>query len=106
MLEKELTWLKSKEKDEIDVVEYEFLTGLNSEQEKMSREIEDEYKDRFLKMVDGHLLEIREMLMKINTQDQALIDAHLADTEQEASRFKGELELDYLDRLKELEEKR
>jgi len=52
------------------------------------------------------MLEIRETLLKINTQDGALIDAHLADAEQEASRFKGDIELDYLERLKELEDRR
>ena len=104
--EKQLVVLKSHEKDELDRIEYEFLTQLNVDQENSAREIEDEYKDKFLCLVDQHMLEIRETLLKINTQDGALIDAHLADAEQEASRFKGDIELDYLERLKELEDRR
>jgi hypothetical protein len=103
---KELEKLNKLEEDALLDAEYDYINYINSCQDQITRDTEDQFRNKFLEINDRHLQETSQLLKKISDANPKLIDAHIKDAAAEIERLKSEAELDYAQKLRELDEKR
>lgn len=102
---KELDKLNKLEEDAVQDAEYDYINYINSCQDQISRDTEDDFRTKFLQINDKHMQEITDLLRKISDANPKLIDAHIKDAAAEIERLKAEAELDYAQKLRELDDR-
>jgi len=65
--------LDKKENEAMTLVDYNFINNLNKEQDKLWREVEDEFKQKLLDLADKHLQDTLNILQQMRNANPALL---------------------------------
>jgi hypothetical protein len=80
-----------------------FILGINQEQDRIWRETEDDFKQRFNDLAEAQNQEIYQIMHKIKGVDTRMLDANINDMQQEIDKQKAELGVKHAEKLRELD---
>lgn len=86
-------------------IDFAFIIGMNAEQDRIWREAEDDYKEKFIDLANAQTREIQEIMGKIKGADVRMLEANMADMEREISNQRAELGRKHAEKLRELEKR-
>lgn len=101
-----LASLTSQQSDAIAAVDYRFINDLADAQNQLLRDLEDEFRQKFLGLADAHMKEASELLRRVKNSDVSLTEAHMLDLRSELDLERTQIERRYFEKLKELDERR
>lgn len=86
-------------------IDFGFIVGLNTAQDKIWRETEEDFKQRFIDLADAQGQEILKIMSKIKGVDSRMLDANIADMEKEIESQRAELGRKHAEKLRELDKR-
>jgi chromosome segregation ATPase len=86
--------------------DYRFINELAEAQNQLLRDLEDEFRHKFIALVDAHMKEASDLLRRVKNTDVKLSEAHMVDLKAELDLERTQIERRYFEKLKELNERR
>ena len=80
-----------------------FILGISQEQDRIWRETEDDFKNRFNDLAEAQNQEIYQIMHKIKGVDTRMLDANIHDMQNEIEKQKAELGVKHAEKLRELD---
>ena len=103
--EAKLNELEVKLQEADNQIDYNFIAGINNEQDRIWREIENDFKDRFAVLADAQTKEIKDIMSKIKGTDLRMLEANIGDMEKEIEQQKAEFAIKYAEKMSELDKR-
>jgi hypothetical protein len=92
--------------DALARADFRYISEFEEAQNLFLRELEGEFRQKFLDLVDQHMKETSELFRRVKNKDIALTEAHILDLRAEVDLEKTQIERRYFEKLKELDEQR
>ena len=103
--EKEINNLHKKESEALNLIDYRFINNLSREQQELLKQVEEEFKQKYMQLADKHLAETTSILEKMRTANPQLLNKHMTEAQQEAQQLRNDIENDYQNKLSEINQR-
>lgn len=101
--EDELNRLAKEEHDALQQMDFDFMADMNYGQSSNLEQVEEEFRQRYLGMVQRQMQEINDVLNRIKLLDWNLLQAHMADAKQDVVERQALIDKLYSEKMDDLE---
>ena len=101
--ENELNRLAKEEHDALQQMDFDFMADMNYGQSSNLEQVEEEFRQRYLGMVQRQMQEINDVLNRIKLLDWNLLQAHMADAKQDVVERQALIDKLYSEKMDDLE---
>lgn len=77
------------EQDEVDRTNVDYINQLNRDQNEVWQDVEDDFRRKFMDLIDKHMHETQDLLRNVQAMNPTLYDAHLMDAQKEADKLRA-----------------
>lgn len=101
----ELERINKREADALNIIDYNFINGINREQDKIWRDAEESFREKFMALTEKHMKEIGDILKLVRQKNPKLAEIQLVEANKQAQALRDQVELEYREKVQELDKR-